>query len=1166
MRTLLPELPVQHDVAYVLVQHLDPSHASFLEEILQQAGSAMTIRTVQSDMRLSGGCLYVIPPGAECTVRDGIFHLASGDGHSVPRHVIDLLFASLADACAEHAIAVVLSGTGSDGTRGVRAIKAAGGTAIVQDPEDAEHPGMPQSVLRERLADMVAPLKDVGAAVARALSWAGERSLAPAQSQHQDLAELVKVLAHKSGIAFDQYEEGAVRRRIERRMMIIGEPDLAGYGALLEASDTEAGQLAGDLLISRTSFFRDADTLTAVRAALQAIVDTKRPGAPIRIWVAGCATGEEAYCIAMLLTDLLEDDVVTRPVQILATDVDTGVITAARRGLYLRDAVLGLPQPLIDKYLEPVDGSYRVTKPLRDVVTLAPHDLLQDPPFSRLDLVSCRSVLVYFKGEAQRRLLQTFHYILNPRGYLVLGPSETAAPAEGLFAPASHKAQVFARTGLESPLPRTAGRTVPAATPRRDPQDAGLLERRVRDAMFQHYAPPSILMDERFNALFVHGDVSRYVSLKPGAVTASVLDMLDAPLGIETRLAVQKSQRNNARVRSPPVACGKAADTGTVVLTALPVVGAGRYSGPLTLVVFEERAADPQAQSDPERLAGATALRVDQLEQELASTRNRLQTRIEEIETANEELLSLNEEFQSTSQELQSTNEELQSANEELSTLNEELRLRSEEMSRLNRDLEDILNAAVAGLVVLDEDLRVTRYSAASRQIFDLMPTSIGRPLIATGRSVDLSLLTTQIQQALSSREPVERHLDLADQVFLVRFIPRDGGDAGLVISFIDVSEHLAAVRRNQQLAAVLKDSSDAITVYAPDGEILAWNRGAERLYGYSEQEAIGTSVYELTPEPLRDAMRDVTAQVMTDKRVGPMEVERRSRTGRSLDVELTATALVDRQGDSYAVAATEHDVSTERFIEARRRQAAVAHEERLTTAGEMAAGLAHELNQPLTAIMHFSDLARSILKPSRMRRREELVEALAGITQQTDRAGTIIRNLRRFVGRVEPDRQPGDINEVVRGTMSFMSWDLEQYGITTELHLAGELPPIPIDQSQIEQVLVNMIRNSAEAMTEAASEPRRLRIETGPLWDEGRAGVTVMVHDTGPGLPAETSKLLFNPFQTSKPNGLGMGLWIARSIVEAHGGRLYAEPSDGTGATFRFTLRSWSAGDDNPG
>lgn len=1163
LQAMLPNLPSGLGLAYVLALHMDPTHPSMLDRILQRS-SKLTVKNGADGETLLPDHLYIIPSDQLGTIVDGKFKFEPVDHPHGPRHTIDILFASVARAWGERGVGVVLSGSGSDGLHGVRAIKAAEGIAIIQDPQTAEYDGMPGAILQDRLADIVSPPERIGDELKKALGW-GRAAESELESDADVYQAIARTLTRKTGLRFDQYREATLRRRLERRRIISGQESLVGYLELLESSDAETEKLLQDMFISVTEFFRDTEAFSALGNAVNELVAAKKRGESIRVWVPGCATGEEAFSIAMLIAEAVDAADRTLDVQLFATDIDEQAIAAARKSVYLKTAVSDVPKHFLQKYFVAVDGAYRIATSIRDMVSFARHDLLQDPPFSRLDLVSCRNVLIYFKRPTQERLIRTFHYVLDPGAYLLLGPSETVGKLSDLFSPVDRKGKLYRRCAVAGTLPSAGSARKPTASTAATPAvTAGIsdIERQVRDLVYQHIAPPSVVVDQHFNLVHSHGDVSAYVRIREGDMSVNLLDMVNSPLRVELRLILQKCERNRRMQRSKPIAWESGGQKMALTLTALPIDD-GQGKGGRQLVLFDasplaEAAIEGRPPDDED-----AAFRIRELEQELAATRDHLQTNIEELESSNEELQSVNEEYQATTEELQSaneelqtTNEELQSANEELSTVNEELRIRSDELGRANTDLESILNAAVAGIVVLDSDLRVTRYSSASREVFDLMPASIGRPLIAVGGAVDLALLLKDIQHALATRKLVERQLDLGDRSFLVRFLPQYDGEqnSGLVITFVEVTDTIEKGREVRRLATVLRDSSDAITMQTFAGNIVSWNRGAERMYGYSEAEALSMNFRELIPPGEREAWRTTVEQIATDCKARTFEAMRRHHDGHEVEVSIAIRALVDEGGRPYAIATTERDIAPLREAEAQRRQAEFAYESRLTTAGEMAAGLAHELNQPLTSLMHFCDAAQSIVKGFDRSKANELEEVMADAAKQAKRAGEIVNSLRRFVGRREPERKPGSMNAIIESAISLMRPTCDREGVEIELSLAEALPHVSVDSTQIEQVLVNLIRNSIDAMVEAGSKQRKIEISS-RVDKKLETCVQVTVKDSGPGVPAEVLGRLFEPFHTRKADGLGMGLWISRSLVESHGGRLWADKNQRNGAVFHFSI-----------
>jgi two-component system CheB/CheR fusion protein len=920
LKELLPNLPIGRGFTYVLIQHMDPTHPSTLDQILRH-DTRLTIVPATQGVRLKVDHLYISPSDKDCRVVDGTLQL--DDVHVVgPRHSVDLLLSSIAAAHGKSAAGIVLSGTGADGQLGAHELKAAQALVLVQDPEDAEHVGMPSAVIDARLADIVAPASQLGERLADVVSKAGRLQLPSPKLYGPDMqSALIQLLLRKTGFAFDQYKESTLNRRIARRIAVNDLETIEDYFNLVEASETEANALLKEMQISVTGFFRDKDVFKALAKVIKEIVSRKKAGDSLRIWVPGCATGEEPFSIGMLVADALGDRLSTINVQIFATDVDSSAIEQARKSLYLRALVDNVPSRMREKYFETIDGTCKVSARIRDLVVFAEHDLMRDPPFGRLDLVSCRNVLIYFKRPAQDRLLKTFHYALDPGGYLLLGPSEGIRGVGELFSPLDAGSRIYVRADSEqSPLAFVD-------TVRRDRSPRGAaqqssdmpIEALMQQALFEQYAPPGILVDSRFDIIHLHGELAPFMRLPQGDITVNALELVIPPLRLELRLLLQKAQRKRTRLNTRPVEVTIGDVCKQVALVALPVA-ADRDGGPHTLVLFEVHEVVQHA-SRGDETSDDQDMRVRELEQELVATRDHLLTNIAELGAVNEELQSMTEEFQSTTEELQSaneefqtTNEELQSTNEELHTVNDELKGKTRELESTNADLEGILNTVVEGIVVLDKDLRVTRYSAGAKNVLDLLPTSIGQPLVAVGGAIDLTLLSAEISKAAQMKNVVETELELGDKVYVVRLIP--GAQSGLIISFTDETERIRINREAMRLATVVRDSNDAITVQDGEGRFLAWNRGAERLYGYTEAEALSMNSRQLLPKDADGQGFEFVAALMAGKANESFETRRRAKDGREKDIWVTATALRDENGTPYAVATTERDLTERKKAE----------------------------------------------------------------------------------------------------------------------------------------------------------------------------------------------------------------------------------------------------------
>ncbi len=925
LRQLLPGLPEEPDMAYLIVHHAAADQPTHLPELLATSTS-MPVTLLDQDTVLEAAQVYVLAPGHGVAGIDGRRIVLSDNvvPNTVP-HTVDALFAALAAANGDHSIGIVLSGTGSDGERGMRAIKAASGMTFVQDPAGADFPGMPTAVIDAGLADFVLNPAAIAAELTErpTLSIPKPRDGEPTDGKQNDEADLVDLhdvldlLRKKTGFDFQHYRETTLRRRIERRLAVHRLDSLEAYQDLIENSDREANFLLQDVFINVTKFFRDPSTFTAIGRAFRELMKRKTTNDSLRIWIPGCATGEEAFSIAIQLAEELGDRIDDFKIQIFATDIDDGAIADARKSVYLAPQVEGLSDTIVDRYFDDLDGAYRVKNELRDLVVFARHDLMQDPPFNHLDLISCRNVLIYFKRPMQERTISVFHYALEPGGLLVLGPSESVGKFSDQFEMVEKGVKLFTRVGQDRLTPSVletaqhrARRREPAYLDTPKPMS---MEDRANKLLIEGYGPPGALVSQTLKVEFVRGDVSRFLHLRPGDADLSVVDMAIDALRLEVRLVLQKAQRERIQVRGQAIeirdSIGRAEVTPIVVPTML-----GSDYGNVSLLLFETREL-LEGKTDGTTPEEVSDLRVRELEHELAATREHLQTSIEELEASNEELQSMVEEFQSTTEELQSgneelqtTNEELQSTNEELQTVNDELKTKSEELAQANDDLQNILNIALSGIIVLDNQFRITRYSAASKEIFKLWPTSIGKPLIGMESLLDLSILSQQIEETAKSGKTSEQQLDLGDKTYVIKLIPLFDNDrpAGLIVTFDDVTSRRRDQANTRRLAAVVRDSNDAVTVHDFDGNIQAWNRAATETYGFSEAQAETRNIFDFVPDDTSDDYRAMIERLKTGEKLAPMFATRMARGGERLRVQLTLTLLRDDLNHPIGIATTE--------------------------------------------------------------------------------------------------------------------------------------------------------------------------------------------------------------------------------------------------------------------
>ena len=938
-------------MAFVLVQHLAPDHKSLLSDLISRY-TRMRVFEVEDDMVVQENCAYIIPPGCDMAFMNGCLQLLAPGSPRGQRLPIDFFFRSLAQDQRERAICIVLSGTGSDGTQGLRAVKAEGGMVMVQTPESTEYDGMPRSAINTGLVDFVVPAAEMPA---KLLAYAARafRAIAPVQAtipSFDDIAKKIHVLLRaQTGHDFSGYKPNTIRRRIERRMAVqqIGDPGY--YLRFLQSSPAEAEALFRDLLIGVTSFFRDRDAFAELETrCIPRLFAEKPAGTTIRVWICACSTGEEAYSIAIMFYEHLMALQTNLKLQIFATDIDSRAIEQARSGRYSASNIADVSEERLARFftLEPDGIAWRINKPIRDSMVFSEQDLIKDPPFSKIDLISCRNLLIYLESDVQKRLIPLFHYALNPGGMLFLGSSETIGEFSTLFSVVDHHAKLFQRQedatrDLRLPLGRImpslpespAGQVplgsvpVPGKASPRETTERLLLER---------YAPVSILVNEKGLMLYVHGNTGRYLQMSSGEPGLNILKMTREGLKRDMTSALHSAAKSRQTVERPGLRILADDVCYTVNLSVVPVSVPTAMSGELYLflVILDEKSATDLVPVDgppeiPIQLETAvppsdTLKLIAALQQELRTKEEYLKSANEELETSNEELKSSNEEMQSVNEELQSTNEELetskeelQSVNEELSTVNTELQAKVFDLSRANNDMNNLLAGNGIGTIFVDFQLAIQRFTPAVTQVINLIQSDVGRPVgHIVSNLVGYDRLVADIKAVLDSLIPLEVEVETIEgNWFLLRIRPYrtlENLIEGAVITFFEISEMKQAresLRKANdllRLAVVVHDAHDAIVLQDLEGRILAWNPSATRMYGWTETEALAKNIHALIPAGQHQSELDKVIQLSKNDIMEPYRTQRIARNGLAIEVWLTATALLDASGQVYAIATTE--------------------------------------------------------------------------------------------------------------------------------------------------------------------------------------------------------------------------------------------------------------------
>ena len=964
LETFFSSMPADIDpgMAFVIVQHLAPDHKSILTEIIQRY-TRMQVFEVEDGMVVQPNCAYIIPPNRDMAFLNSTLQLLEPSAPRGQRLPIDFFFRSLASDQHERAICVVLSGTGSDGTLGLRAIKGEGGMAMAQSPSTTEFDGMPGSAIATGLVDFELPPGDMPAQLiayaTHAFAPLSRQALMPAPKTESALKKIFTLLRATVGHDFSQYKSNTIQRRIERRMAVHQITAIDAYVKYLQQTPAELEALFRDLLIGVTNFFRDpAAFLVLEQQAIPAVFKGKAVGEAIRVWCTGCSTGEEAYSIAMLLQERMEALKLNYNVQVFATDIDSRAITTARVGLYPASIASDIsPERLARFFTAEADGSvYRIHKGIRDMLVFSEQDLIQDPPFSKLDMISCRNLLIYMGGELQKRLIPLFHYTLNPGGVLFLGTSESVGEFANLFAVVDLKAKLYKRKLGFDNAPRSAhGRFLPPLTavdgaplqtlgkPSRPGRPS--LRELTEQALLKQIDLAGVLVTAQGDILYLHGRTGMYLEPAPGeARINNILKMAREGLRRELATALHKADGTREIVYARGLRVKTNGHFSTVNLAVRPVTGGPNETleTPLYLVVMEEasiqitsggattahKANDTSGRGEPLNDAAFddvnASATIAALSDELRANEEYLQAANEELETANEELKSSNEEMQSVNEELQSTNEELetskeemQSINEELSTVNAELQMKVLDLSRASNDMNNLMSSTGIGTVFVDHQLRILRFTPAATRIINLIPSDMGRPVAHTvSNLVSYTSLVADAKEVLDTLIPKEVEVQTTEGAwYKMRIQPYrtlDNVIEGAVITFVDITEivltrdALRIANELLRLPVVVRDAFDAITVQALDGRILAWNPGAIRMYGWSEAEALLMNVRDRIPEELREKELVKLHQLSLEEVLEPYRTKRIAKDGAVIEVSMTSTALVNAAGQIYAIATTE--------------------------------------------------------------------------------------------------------------------------------------------------------------------------------------------------------------------------------------------------------------------
>ena len=1196
LQQLFAGMPADTGLSFIVLVHHSPDGPSLLPEILRRF-SSMEVVAAEVGTTLRPNAIFVMPPAGGLILSSVEFRPNEAAEKRRVHYPIDLLFSTLAAEAGRKAIAVILSGTGSDGTEGAKGVKDAGGIVMVQEPASAKYADMPMSGIDAGVVDFVLPSALMGGKIGEI---AGRLpSVAPLTNLdgtfRDELSPIFALIKAETGNDFSSYKTNTILRRIERRMAVVGAAGLDGYSTFLGENVREVQILAKEILIGVTSFFRDPEAFDLLRRqVIPCLFAGHDPDTPVRIWHACSATGEEVYSTAILIQEYLIEHNLTAKLQIFATDIDETALQKAREGIYPEGIGAAVEENRLKRYFTKKGGGWQVKQQLRDLIVFSRHNLLSDPPFSRLDLLVCRNFLIYLNQDIQKRLVPMFHQMLKPGGFLFLGTAETVGIHGDLFAPVDKKWKIFSRRegGIrraDTLLPFAAsGRRFAGIMPALHPPDAqepgpaALAEKH----LLERYLPAHVVVNEAHEVVYVSKRTGAYMELPAGELTRNLLKMTREELRPALRSAVYKAfaEKKEIVYHNTKMSARDGDTAVNIIVTPLKTPSA---AGKLALVIFEPEHSPPTVVvTKPE--AGATSDEqsreqfILRLEDQLRATHEQLEAANEQFETSNEEFMSTNEELVTVNEELQSTNEELQATNEELETAKEELQSTNEELMTVNdelhskvaelnqttSDMENLITSSEVATIFLDRELNIKRLSPAVTGIFDIIHSDIGRPFRRLAEQFGWHTFSDDAAAVLAARSVAEREVTSSggDRFLLRRVLPYRTANMiidGVVVTFIDITERKLAEEALREIEARFQLLVEGVSDYAiflldREGRITSWNSGAERIKGYNQDEILGRHFSCLyPPEAVAGGLPEQA--LLIAERDGRFEDEgwRVRKDGTRFWANVVISAIRDKHDRIAGFSKITRDLTERKQVEEELRRAKEAAEEGTRTKSQFLANMSHELRTPMSGVLGMLDivLAGNLEAPQR-----EYLETAHSSARSLVRILNDVLDLTKIeMGKLSIEVKPFSVRDCVEDSCNILLPLIKSKGLDLECAVAGDVPETLLgDRNRINQVLTNLVGNAVKFTETGKVE---IRVTTGDRSPSGRRYVTFSIADTGIGIPDDKRNLLFKVFSQVDDShsrsfgGTGLGLAISKEIVGRMGGTISFTSEVGKGSSFTFTL-----------
>ena len=1182
------QMPAVNGMAFVVILHLSPDHESNVAAILQRVAS-MPVMQVTGLTAIEANHVYVIPPTHDLEMNDGHLQLSRHSRVRGAHLAIDLFFRSLAEVHQERAIAIVMSGTGNDGSAGLARVKEEGGITLVQQPADAEYDGMPKTAIATGMVDFVATAADMPKRLQELWANASRISLprqeglslraAVADNDESErlaeeaLRDIMSSLRIYSKNDFRQYKRATVLRRIGRRLQVNGVLDLPAYRDFLRVHPEEVKLLLQDMLISVTNFFRDPAAFEALeRDVLPALLANRSPDQSVRVWVAGCATGEEAYSVAILLKEQMELHHCTSELQIFATDIDERAVNLGRNGLFPASIATDVSPARIKRFFTPEKEQFRVLKQIREKVLFANHNVLRDPPFSRIDLICCRNLLIYLDKSAQASVLSTFRFALKPEGFLFLGSSEAVEAAHKLYTVVDKKSRFFKVNPngasirhllLAKELPNDRPVFNRRGPDRRAPKPASFSE--LHRTLIEQVVLPSVLIDGQHNILHLSENVGKFLLPGSGTPSVNLLDNTQAELRTELRTALYQTMHTGKPVRTHAVPLRRGNST-ILVEMSVHFFGELGAESALTLVMFEEVPDKPAPESS--NAGQAHQALVAQMETEIRQLKENLQQIIEQTEISTEELKSsnedqqaVNEELRSATEELETSKEELQSINEELTTVNFELKVKVDETSMMNDDLQNLITSSDIATIFVDRSLHIKRFTPQATRIFNLIESDINRPLMDITHKLDYASLANDAAGMLKTLNPIERPVSSSDgRHYLARIGPyrtMDDHIDGVVLTFVDVTELRKAEERlragEERLRIAAETTKDyAILTIDEEGAITSWNVGAQRNFGYTPQEIVGQPFSTIfTPE---DRAAGAPEEELHGAREDGRSVDERWHLRKDGSTFFCSGVVTRLEGKAGGYAKIARDMTESRSQQVSRDELLAMEKQANELKDQFLAVMSHELKHPLNLIQVNTEL---LLSHPEVRVLPEVARAgetiRSAVVSQTKIIDDLLDLSRARTGKLTLRLGPVDLVEMTTSIAAAAREAASKKSLTLNYECSDKELVALCDRVRTEQILWNLINNAIKFTPAGGTVTVRLGRDS--------TFATMSVTDTGQGIDSAFLPHIFGMFAQAPDQkiyntntGLGVGLTLVRDLTVAQGGRVLAD-SEGYGKGTCFTI-----------